>query len=116
MPRRVCRHPDFEADYLALLGGLFARGERAWIETLASGLEDVVRMLSTFPAAGPCVAERGSVQLRKLLFRKGPYVAWYLHDPTDPEGEVWLVRLFHARQKRPTPRPARWMSRGRLPR
>jgi hypothetical protein len=53
MRRLVRRHADFEADYLALLADLVARGEREWIVTLADGLEDVGRMLSRFPAAGP---------------------------------------------------------------
>jgi plasmid stabilization system protein ParE len=113
MPRAVRRHPDFEADYLALLGDLVAHGQSEWITALGSGLEDVVRMLSAFPAAGPPIAERGTVQLRKLLFRKGPYVVWYLYDPTHPDGEVWLVRLFHARQRRPAPRLGRWVPRSR---
>src|SRR5262245_59503373 len=108
MRRFVRRHADFEADYIALLGDLVARGEREWIVTLASGLEDVCRMLSRFPAAGPRLADRGTVQMRKLLFPKGPYVAWYLYDDADPGGDVWLVRLFHARQRRPAPRPGKW--------
>jgi hypothetical protein len=92
MRRLVRRHADFEADYVALLADLVARGEREWIVTLADGLEDVGRMLSKFPAAGPRLAERGTVQMRKLIFRKGPYVAWYLYDAADPGGDLWLVR------------------------
>ena len=69
-------------------------------------------MLESFPAAGPKVAEEGTVILRKLIFPKGPFVAWYLYDAADPEGELWLVRLFHARQKRPNPERSIRRARG----
>jgi plasmid stabilization system protein ParE len=110
--RAVRRHPDFEADYVELLEWLVDLGARARIVQLSSGLHEVVRMLAVFPAAGPRMAERGTVVLRKLLFPQGPFVAWYLHDAEDPGGDLWLVRLFHARQRRPD--PGRWLrgSRG----
>jgi hypothetical protein len=54
MPRRVCRHPDFEADDLALLGALFARGERAGIERLAS--DGATSRGAGAPAASPPAA------------------------------------------------------------
>jgi hypothetical protein len=57
---------------------------------------------------------REAVLMRKIIFPKGPYVAWYAYDPDDPEGEVWLLRLFHARQRRPAPSLRRWVRRGRL--
>ena len=108
--RAVRRHADFEADYLAMLEWLVELGARARVVQLAQGLHSVVRMLATFPAAGPKVAERGTVALRKLIFPQGPFVAWYLYDMEDPGGDLWLVRLFHARQRRPD--PGRWL-RGR---
>jgi len=114
----VKRHPDFEADYVVLLDSIVKRGEPAWIEVLADGLARTVRLLARFPAAGARVDRRGTLTLRKILFPRGPYVAWYVHDEADPKGEVWLVRLFHARQHRPAPALRRWVAkrRKRLPR
>lgn len=80
------------------------RGDRDKIQLLGDGLENIVQMLAMFPAAGVCIAERGPLTLRKLLFRKGPYLVWYLCDPRDDDGWIWLLRLFHARQRRPVPR------------
>jgi plasmid stabilization system protein ParE len=109
--RVVRRHADFETDYVALLDWFVSEGDSLHIEQLADGLHKIVRMLSSFPAAGSKIAERGAVVLRKLLFPEGPFVAWYLYDTSDPRGELWLVRLFHARQKRPN--PGRWLRRVR---
>lgn len=105
--RVVRRHADFEADYVEILDWLVDLGARARIVELAGGLHEVVRMLATFPTAGPRMAERGTVVLRKLIFPRGPFVAWYLHDAEAAGGDLWLVRLFHARQQRPD--PGRWL-------
>ncbi len=50
----------------------------------------------------------GRIVLRSIGYPEGPYLAWYVYDESDPEGEVTLVRLFHTSQDRPTPNPARW--------
>jgi plasmid stabilization system protein ParE len=109
--RTVRLHADFEADYVAQLEWLVSREERDWIVNLETGLEEVIQLLSVFPEAGTVVAERGTVVLRKIIFPKGPYVGWYVYDTSEPHGEVWLARLFHARQKRPAPSPRRWARR-----
>lgn len=109
--RAVKRHPDFEADYKAQLRWLVSQEARTQIVQLAEGLHEVVRMLSAFPAAGAVVAENGTIVLRKLIFPRGPFVAWYVDDLADPEGALWLVRLFHTRQKRPSPERASRRSR-----
>jgi hypothetical protein len=114
MPRPVRRHATFMADYVAILAWLEQHGDRDWILVLAKGLDDVVRLLSELPGVGSRMDARESVLMRKIIFPKGPYVAWYAYDPDDPEGEVWLLRLFHARQRRPAPSLRRWVRRGRL--
>ena len=109
--RPVKRHADFEADYVAQLEWLVQHGERAWILELGRGVRSVGRLLAAFPFAGPVVARRGTIELRKLLFPRGPYLAWYTVDASRPRSEVWLLRLFHARQRRPKPDPRRWLPR-----
>ena len=110
--RRVRRHPDFEADYRSQIDWLARNGEREWIVTLASDLHRVVRLLSRFPAAGHLVERRGAVELRKLLFPKGPYVAWYVRDTSDLASPLCRGGLSPARPPRPVPDPARWLPRG----
>lgn len=78
---------------------------------LLEGTEQIVETLGSFPAIGPVEAERPGAVLRSVRYSKWPYVAWYSYDPTDPEGDIWLVRLFHARQLRPRPDLARWLRR-----
>jgi plasmid stabilization system protein ParE len=109
----VKRHRDFEADYIALLDSIVDRGEPTWIDVLADGLDRTVRLLSSFPAAGAAVDSRGTLTLRKILFPRGPYLAWYVHDAGDVTADLWLVRLFHARQRRPAPALRRRWTRRR---
>lgn len=114
MPRVVRRHETFMADYIAILEWLVQHDERPWILVLAKGLDDVVRLLAELPGVGTRMDQREHVVMRKIIFPKGPYVAWYAYDSDDPEGEVWLLRLFHARQRRPTPSLRRWLRRGKI--
>ena len=104
MARSVRRHPDFEADYVAQLNWLVLHKERDWIVNLAKGLREIAVLVGKIPGVGAPMAQDGSRRFRKIIFPKGPYVAWYTYDETDPEGEVWLLRLFHARQARPMAR------------
>ncbi|MBI3183943.1 MAG: type II toxin-antitoxin system RelE/ParE family toxin [Myxococcales bacterium] len=105
--RRVRLHPDFEADVRAQIDWLVTHRQARWLDNLDQGLQGVVELLSAFPGAGAVVGRREGRQLRRLLFRKGPYLVWYVVDGND----VWLLRLFHARQRRPAPNPARWFRR-----
>lgn len=107
--RTVRRHPDFEADFVAHLEWLVARRERGWIEALGAGVEEVGLLLSMFPAAGALVLTRGTIQLRKLVLRKVPFLAWYVLDEAREDDDLWLVRLFHARQRRPKPDLRTWL-------
>lgn len=109
--RRARIHPDFAADYVAQLDWLVAHGERAWIEHLADGTERILTTLPTFPEIGAREAHEGTVELRVIRYRKGPYRAWYIYDRDAPAGDIWLVRLFHARQRRRKPDPSRWFPR-----
>lgn len=108
MSRSVRRHPTFLSDYVAILDWLEQNGDERWILILANGLDDVVRLVGEVPGIGAQLDARGSVWLRKIIFPKGPYVAWYAYDSAEPTGDVWLLRLFHARQRRPVPKLARW--------
>jgi plasmid stabilization system protein ParE len=107
--RTVRRHLDFEADFIAQLDWLARHGFRRWILELRTGLDEVTGLIARFPHAGSLVDERGTVELRKVFWKRGPYLAWYVHDRAARRGDLWLVRLFHARQRRPKPNPAKWL-------
>ncbi len=103
MSRFVRRHADFEADFVKLLGVIVERGEEAWIAMLLAGVVDASAMLGKLPGVGTLMLRSGTVVMRKLVLPKGPYVAWYAYDAAHPRGDVWLLRLFHARQRWPSP-------------
>ena len=108
MTRSVQLHSDFEDDFRRLVTSIVAHGEPSWVDTLVDGVRRAMQLLGRFPAAGTLLDRRGTVVLRKLILPKGPYVAWYVLDEADRKGDLWLVRLFHARQKRPLPRARRY--------
>ena len=107
--RLVRVHPDFEADFVAQLDWLVRHREREWIVKLRDGLERVIGLVARFPGAGTLVDERAGIALRKVFWPSGPYVAWYIYDQASSEGDIWFVRLFHARQTRPRPDPGKWL-------
>lgn len=110
--RHVRSHPEFERDYRAQVSWLAERGEPAWIEGLLSGTLRITEALAKFPAMGSKQDARASVELRSLRYPRRPFVAWYVFDAADRRGDIWLVRLFHSRQKRPRPDLSRWLLHG----
>jgi plasmid stabilization system protein ParE len=97
--RRVRYHEDFRADLRSHVR--WVRRERGsdYLARFRRGLEEAVRLVGESPEAGTIEDRRGSAVLRRLLLRDLPYVVWYIVE--DGHDEVWLVRLFHARQDRP---------------
>jgi len=106
--RRVRVHADFVVDQAAQMRWLATQGADPWVQDLIAGTRWIVRTLTRFPAIGPIRATRGSLVQRSIRYPKGPYVARYIYDESDPDGELVLVRLFHLRQEQPEPDLARW--------
>ena len=104
MGRRVRYHGDFRADLRAQLKWLVANRPVAWIDSLKTAIDEAVELLSRFPSVGTIEATEGDMAVRRLILRKVPYVVWFLSDTAHPAADVWMLRLFHARQDRP---PAR---------
>ncbi|WP_437854780.1 type II toxin-antitoxin system RelE/ParE family toxin [Sorangium sp. So ce363] len=73
------------------------------VERLRTGLDEAIELLARFPGIGPAEAkdDEDRAVVRRLLLRKLPYVIWYLVDASGRDGDLWLLRLFHARQQRP---------------
>lgn len=70
----------------------------SWIPKLERGLTEAFELLLDFPLAGSALP---TPPLRKLVLHKLPFVIWYSFD--EATGRVDLLRLFHARQRRPRP-------------
>jgi plasmid stabilization system protein ParE len=66
-----------------------------WIPKLERGLLEAFELLATFPRAGAALPP----PIRKLVLHKLPFVIWYVFD--EVAERVELLRLFHARQRRP---------------
>jgi len=109
--RRVRLHGDFLTDFERQIAWLERRAELGWIEGLEADVIRAVDLLSAYPAAGVLQHQEGSIALRRLVLSSTPYLAWYVYDEGVPAGDLWLVRLFHSRQLRPTPAPSRWLRR-----
>jgi len=100
--RRVRRHADFLADLEEQVGWLAQNRDARWILRLRAAIDEATRAVTRFPAMGSSVdpgdpEAEATKLLRKLVLRGVPFVMWY----AVAEDDVWLLRLFHARQKRP---------------
>jgi plasmid stabilization system protein ParE len=82
---------------------LVERGEREWAARLREDLDEIGELLGRFPEAGRELARDGDASLRKLRLRRCPFVVWYGFDPLAEQAT--FIRLFHARQRTPKPRP-----------
>lgn len=73
---------------------------------LREGIDEVAELLRRYPTAGRETARSDRGVLRSIRLRRYPYVVWYGHAARGPVRELWLIRLFGARQERPSPRSA----------
>lgn len=103
--RRVRLHRSFRRDFRAQLAWLIAEEREGWIAGLTDAVEEVAELLRRFPEIGSIEKESPTLILRKILFRRRPFVAWYGYRPGKPIQTVWLLRLFGAHQSRPRPDP-----------
>ncbi len=106
MARKVRLHRAFVDDVRRQARWLAENDRARWSEELLEGIDEVAARLARFPKIGPLVSEDERVVLRKLILRRLPYVAWYAY--AKPAGDVWLLRLFGARQDRVDPDPSSW--------
>ena len=104
MARVVRRHPDFLCDLREQVAWLEEHRDVAWIEDLRHAVDEATHAVARLPSMGALVPPAGGGRqpgkLRKLVLRRVPFVIWYAVG----KGEVWFLRLFHARQQNPHPR------------
>lgn len=104
--RRVTARESFRADVAAQIAFLLAKEEGERIANLAAEIEAAGRILGTFPELGREIGREGGTSVRALHLRRVPFVITYALAPERPPS-VTLLRIFHARQRRPLPeRPA----------
>jgi plasmid stabilization system protein ParE len=77
-----------------------------WLMQFDVELDELERRLALHPDIGVPIEVEGR-RMRKALFRKSPYVVWYMRPD---EGTVRLLRLFHGRARRPRERKPRRQS------
>ena len=92
---RVRFDGSFRGDLEDQLAGIRGRFPDSYIDELESAIGEVVSLLTDFPSAG-APDPHG---LRKLVLRRLPFVVWYVYD--EATSDVWLLRVFRARQDRP---------------
>jgi plasmid stabilization system protein ParE len=97
-PVRVSARNSFVADVRAQVRWLRGQDEPERVVGLREGVQEARELLSQLPRAGALIDRDGDGELRKLVLRKVPFVVWYVFD--ERSAEVWMVRLFHVRQRR----------------
>ncbi len=106
MTRRVRFHAELREDLRRQIDWLSDNRDPSWIDGLRKGIEEAEDLVSTFPHVGTIEAQTGTSVLRRLILRKVPYVLWFTWDTADEAGDVWFLRLFHAREERPSAKGA----------
>lgn len=102
MPRRIRYHADFKADLEAQLQWLETNRDERWISKLREAIDDASTFIARFPAVGTIERQEDDITLRRLICRDVPYVIWFASESKNPAADIWILRLFHARQERST--------------
>lgn len=95
---RVSARDSFVADVRAQVRWLRRQDEPERVIGLREAVQEARELLSQVPRAGVSIDRDGDGELRKLVLRKVPFVVWYVFD--EGSTRVWMVRLFHVRQRR----------------
>lgn len=106
MAHRIRYHADFRRDLRIHLAWLKENADPSWIEQIQSDIREARKLIAKFPDIGTIEARRGSFLLRRYILATAPCVLWFVRDTAAARADVWFIRLFHARQKRPRPRAA----------
>lgn len=108
---RLALRPSFVRDIGARVRWLEENAPAQWLEAFHDGLSAVQRRIAAYPHSGAPVKEQGRLALRAAGFSgRLPYLVYYVHRRTQPIKVVYLVRLFHYRQRRVLPRLREWPS------
>ena len=99
MARLVLR-ASFVRDVDARIAWLEENAPVEWLERFREGLTSATRL-----------RDEAGLVLRAKAFRGPlPYLVYYTHSSAEPTDEVYLLRLFHYRQRRTPRRLDQWPS------
>jgi hypothetical protein len=99
--RRIRIHAHFQVDLRGHLSWLTEHRDGVGIESLRTGIDEALELVSQLPHVGTIEARQGAAVMRRLILRRVPYVVWFARDTSKPGSTIWFMRLFHARQERP---------------
>ena len=108
MTRLVRFHGDALVDLARQVAWLERNAAPSWLDRLQDDLAKAVSLLRSYPGAGTRLERQAGVVLRRVPLPSTPYVVWYVYNERRAQGDVWIVRIFHIRQRRPMPDPSRW--------
>ncbi len=110
MARLVLR-ASFVRDVDARVAWLEENAPGEWLERFREGLTSVTRRIAAYPRSGTPLRDEAGVALRAKAFPgRLPYLVYYTHSSADPVDEVYLLRLFHYRQRRTPRQLSEWPS------
>jgi plasmid stabilization system protein ParE len=95
---RVVFSEDFRADLRSQTRRLVADDKLDWAQRLIDEVALVARLLGASPRAGPVETTRSGRSIRRVVFRRLPFVVWYHFQ--ESARTVVVLRLFHVRQRR----------------
>ncbi len=96
MIARVVFTDDFRADLAAQTRWLMDQGRADWARRLIDEIAALAAVLERTPEIGAVELRREGREIRRLLLRRLPFVAWYHWSGH----KVAVLRLFHIRQRR----------------
>lgn len=98
-------------DVDARVAWLEENAPQEWLERFREGLTSVTRRIASYPLSGTPLGVETGVMLRAKAFAgRLPYLVYYTHSSAGPIDEVYLLRLFHYRQRRTPRRLREWPS------
>lgn len=110
MARLVLR-ASFVRDVDARVAWLEENAPVEWLERFREGLTSATRRVAAYPRSGARVRDEAGLVLRAKAFPgRLPYLVYYTHSSVEPTEEVYLLRLFHYRQRRTPRRLGEWPS------
>lgn len=110
MARLVLRD-SFVRDVDTRVAWLEGNAPVEWLERFREGLTSVTRRIAAYPRGGAPLRDEAGLVLRAKAFPgRLPYLVYYAHSSAEPIREVYLLRLFHYRQRRTPRRLSEWPS------
>jgi plasmid stabilization system protein ParE len=108
---RLVLRASFVRDVDVRVAWLEENAPLEWLERFRDGLTSVTRRIAAYPRSGTPLQDEAGLVLRAMAFPgRLPYLVYYTHPSAEPIDDVYLLRLFHYRQRRTPRRLSEWPS------